>query len=867
MLDFPRWKIWAVILTLFIGCAYAVPSLLPETTTANLPAVFRTHVNLGLDLSGGSHILLEANTQDVAKQQLQNMEEQIRTELRRRDKRIAIGDISSQGGRLSFMVRDTGQLDSAVERVRTLTQGAQLTGQRNFNVEVRDGNTIVVTPTDAGLAVALESAMDTATDVIRRRIDEMGTREPDVRRQGKDRIEVNVPGLQDPTALKDLIGKTAKLEFKLVDTTANPADLAAGRPPIGSEIVPYPDGARFPSSYIGMTPKGPVIAVKRQVMVSGDELIDAKQEYDPQTNEPVVGITFSSSGGNKFARVTQANVHKPFAMILDGSVLSAPNINEPILGGGARISGTFTVQSATQLAIALRSGKLPVSLKVVDESTVSPELGQDSINAGVTASIIAVVAVALFMFACYGRWGFYANFAVAINVLVILGVMGILTATLTLPGIAGFVLTIGTAVDANVLIYERIREELRRGRGVVQAIEFGYKEASRTIFEANVTHAIAGGIMLVLGSGPIKGFAIVLLIGIATSVFTAVTFTRLLATQWLRRKRPTTIKMGPLRIVPDNTNIGFVRIRGWAFGITALLTVAAIGATALHGLNFGVDFVGGVSIEEKFKTPPPLDEVRSTVNALNLGEASLQQLSGGQNTVSVRLPAPDSDDPGATNVMVEKVKAALAAKFPGATFSHYSSVSGKVSNELIQNGLLAVFLAIVGIAIFSWFRYEWQFGISTAVAVIHDVVMAIGFFAITGLVFDLNIVAAVLTIIGYSINDKMVIDDRIRENMRKYRKMDMKALIDLSVNETLPRTVMTSLTVMLALGALLIFGGHVLRGFTAAMMLGIVVGTYSSIYVSSSLLITLGLKPNPTPKKVDKGYAGDAERIVPRSEA
>jgi len=866
MLDFPKWKIWLVILTLFIGCAYAVPSFLPKDVQASLPAPLKAHVNYGLDLAGGSYLLLEAEDSDIAKQQLQNMEEQIRTELRKRDNRVAIGDISTQGNRLSFMVRDPSQVDAVVERIRPMTQGAGMTGQRDFNVEVRDGKTIVVTPTPAGVANALDTTMKTAVEVIRKRIDEMGTREATVLREGASRIVVQVPGLQNPSELKELLGKTAKLEFKLVDTTANSADLAQGRAPIGSEVVPYPDGGRFPANYIGITPKGPVIAVKRQIMVSGDELIDAKQAYDPQDNSPTVSITFNGSGSSKFARTTQQNVHKPFAMILDGSVLSAPNINEPILGGSAQISGNFTVESANQLAVALRSGKLPVKLKVVQESTVSPELGADSIKSGLTASVIAVVGVALFMWVCYGRWGTYANLAVAINVLVILGVMGILNATLTLPGIAGFVLTIGTAVDANVLIYERIREELRRGRGVVQAIEFGYKEASRTIFEANVTHAIAGGIMLVLGSGPIKGFAIVLLIGIATSVFTAVTFTRLLAVQWLRRKRPTKIKMGPVRIVPDNTNIGFVRIRHIAFALTALLTIAAVGATATRGLNLGVDFVGGVSIEEKFATPPHLDQVRSTVNGLGLGEASLQQL-GGQNAVTIRLPLPKSTDEGATDAMVEKVKAALAAKFPGATFSNYSTVSGKVSGELINNGLLAVFLAIIGIAIFSWFRYEWQFGVSTAVAVIHDVVMAVGFFAITGMVFDLNIVAAVLTIIGYSINDKMVIDDRIRENMRKYRKMDMKSLIDLSVNETLPRTVMTSFTIMLALAALLIFGGHVLRGFTAAMMLGIVVGTYSSIYVSSSLLISLGLKPNPAPKKAEKGFVGDAERIVPRSEA
>ncbi|TGX55083.1 protein translocase subunit SecF [Sphingomonas gei] len=316
-----------------------------------------------------------------------------------------------------------------------------------------------------------------------------------------------------------------------------------------------------------------------------------------------------------------------------------------------------------------------------------------------------------------------------------------------------------------------------------------------------------------------------------------------------------------LKIIPDNTNIGFVRVRHIAFAITALLTIAALALVFTRGLNMGVDFAGGVSIEEKFTSaPPPDDEVRATVNELGVGEVVLQRL-GGTNTVTIRLPSPDSTDPAATDQMVEKVKAALAAKFPGATFSNYNTVSGKVSGELVQNGVLAVILAIVGIAIFSWFRYEWQFGISTAVAIIHDVLMTLGFFALTGFVFDLNIVAAVLTIIGYSINDKMVIDDRIRENMRKFRKMEMGDLIDLSVNETLPRTVMTSLTIMLALAALLIWGGHVLQGFTAAMMLGIVVGTYSSIYVSSSLLITLGLKPG---FREDRKAASNAERVGPR---
>ncbi len=527
MLDFPRWKIWSVTAVLAIGVLLALPSLLGR----NLPHLFdrAPHFNLGLDLSGGSHLLLEADTADVARQRIATMDETIRAEMRRTTPRISIGDISTAGGRLSFMVRDGSQLDAAVEKVRALTEGVGVTGQRDWDVRVVDSTRIVMAPTASGLESATQAAMDQATEVVRRRIDELGTREPTIIREGRDRIVVQVPGLQDPQALKALLGKTAKLEFKLVDQTATQADILANRAPIGSQILPYPD------SPFG----GKAIAVQRRAILSGDQLIDAKQAYD-QNNQPVVSISFDGEGGRRFARVTQDNVGKPFAIILDNSVISAPNINEPILGGSAQISGNFTVASANQLSIALRSGKLPIALKVIEERTVGPQLGADSIRAGVIASSVAAVAVIVFMFVTYGRFGVYANLAVILNIFVILGVMAVLGATLTLPGIAGFVLTIGTAVDANVLINERIREEKRRGRGVVQSIELGYKEASRTIFEANTVHAISGLIMLLLGSGPVKGFAVVLLIGIATSVFTAVTFTRMLVAGWLRR-RPTEI--------------------------------------------------------------------------------------------------------------------------------------------------------------------------------------------------------------------------------------------------------------------------------------------------------------------------------------
>ncbi|WP_422342880.1 protein translocase subunit SecD [Parasphingorhabdus sp.] len=529
MLDFPRWKVISISLLLAFGVLMSLPSLFFGESHKYWPTFLPDEtINLGLDLSGGSHILLEADPADVAETRLQTMEESVRAEMRRANPRINIGDISRKDGVLSFMVRDSTQVDAAREALLPLTTGAGLTGQRDWDIEVRDDTRFVVSPTSAGLDNAVDNAMDTATDVIRRRIDEMGTREPTIIRQGDTRIVVQVPGLEDPEALKELLGKTAKLEFKLVDFEADPNAVAEGRPPVGSQIFPYPDN-----------PAGlPNIAVKRLGGISGDKLTDAGQGFDQETNAPVVNITFDTEGGAKFARLTQNNVGRPFAIILDGVVLSAPNINEPILGGSAQISGNFTVEGANQLSIALRSGALPVELQVVEERTVGPDLGADSIRKGMIAAIIGTAAVLAFMVVTYGRFGFYANFALTLNLFLILGVMAIFNATLTLPGIAGFILTVGSAVDANVLINERIREERRRGRRVVQAVEVGYKEASRAIFDANITNVIAGLLLFIFGSGPVRGFAVVLIIGIVTSVFTAVVVTRMLAALWLRRTRP-----------------------------------------------------------------------------------------------------------------------------------------------------------------------------------------------------------------------------------------------------------------------------------------------------------------------------------------
>jgi len=525
MLEFPRWKVWLIAIVIALGVLLSVPSLIAGTPLgASWPKWMPQYkISLGLDLAGGSHLLLEADAQDAQKQRLQAMEDEVSTELRR-DPQIEIGDISTAGGRLSFLIRNPTQVDAAVERMRNLTKPLALTGTRDWDVQVVDSTRIVMTPTATGSAQALKDAMGVARDVVRRRIDPSGTKEITVITEGGNRILVEVPGVEDPEALKRLIGQTARLEFKLVDLSANPTDVQQGRAPPGSQVLPMAQGGGF-------------MAVKRRVMVSGDQLVDARQSFD-QDGRPDIDLTFNTAGARRFARATQENVNKPFAIILDDKVLSAPNINEPILGGRANITGGFTVQSAHDLAVSLASGKLPVKLNVIEERTVSAELGADSIHKGVIASVVSVALVIVFMLVTYGRFGVYANIALVVNAFLILGIMAMFNATLTLPGIAGFILTIGAAVDANVLINERIREEIRRGRRLLDAVETGYHEAFRAIFDANVTHVISAAIMAYFGSGPVRGFAVVLLIGVVTSVFTAVYFTRMLVALWIRRTRP-----------------------------------------------------------------------------------------------------------------------------------------------------------------------------------------------------------------------------------------------------------------------------------------------------------------------------------------
>ena len=530
MRDFPPWKSWSIVAILLAGVIFALPNLFAERDVVAWPDwAPKRQLNLGLDLRGGSHLLLEVDTASVVQQRIQSVEDSMRDALRNlRDENnggFGYGDVKVEGTTVSLLMRDTGDLDAAVDAIRGLSTpiGGTLTGERDLDVTVLDDNRIAATLTAAGINARINQAVIQSVEIVRRRIDEMGTREPTIIRQGDDRIVVQVPGLQDPRQLKAILGQTAKMEFKLVNPNVTPEDVQRGRIPPGTEVRP-------------MTDTGEPIAVYRRVIISGEQLVDSQMTYDQ--GRPVVSFRFDLSGGREFGRITTENVGRPFAIILDDEVISAPRINEPILGGGGIITGNFTPEEANNLAVLLRAGALPAPLNILEERTVGPDLGADSIAAGQMAGIIAVIAVMALMIATYGRFGVYSVIALLFNMALILAILTVTGATLTLPGIAGLVLTMGAAVDANVLVFERIREELRNGRSTLNAIETGYKEASRAIWDANITNLIAAALMFWFGSGPIKGFAVVLTIGIVTSVFTAVTVCRWMTYLWFSRARP-----------------------------------------------------------------------------------------------------------------------------------------------------------------------------------------------------------------------------------------------------------------------------------------------------------------------------------------
>ncbi|HEY1878263.1 MAG TPA: protein translocase subunit SecD [Rhizomicrobium sp.] len=530
MLQISFWSRLLTYLILAAGILIALPNALPDNVRERVPRFLPSAaVNLGLDLQGGSYLLLQVDFDQVSRDHAESMVGDIRAALRKAH--IQATDLNAHGDAVSVRITDPSRMDEA----RTLIQGLNPSmagsvlsvGGKEYQVNEPGGGVITLQMTDAYKTLTRQQVMDQSIEVVRRRIDELGTREPDITRAGEDRILVQVPGLQDPTQLKTILGKTAKMTFQLVDEQANPM---AQVPPIGDEILPLQ----------GRNKNVPLekIVVERRVLVSGDRLTSASQEFDSQTGLPVVSFRLDSVGAKQFADVTTQHLGHRFAIVLDKQVITAPVIQSPILGGSGQITGSGTAEEANNLSILLRAGALPAPLQIIEERTVGAALGADSIRAGRYSAITGLGLVALFMVLRYGMFGLFADIALTLNVVLLLAALTLFGATLTLPGIAGIVLTMGMAVDANVLIYERIREEQRNGRSMLASIDTGFRRAMATIIDANMTHLIASLILFQLGTGPVKGFAVTLGLGIITSFFTAVMVTRLIVITWLNMARP-----------------------------------------------------------------------------------------------------------------------------------------------------------------------------------------------------------------------------------------------------------------------------------------------------------------------------------------
>ena len=687
MLYFSRWKTVLIWLAVVLAAFFAFPNLLTKDEAANLPEFLPSQqMTLGLDLQGGSHILLQVDRQDIIKERLESTADEVRRALRAAG--IGYTGLSGTGQVVQVRIRDESRIEEAKTALSDLTDpvssglfaGGTL---REVTLEEPQPQLLRLTLTDEGIDYRVSNAVSQSIEVVRRRIDELGTTEPVIQRQGDNRILVQVPGLDDPQRLKDLLNQTAKLTFHLVDTSMPVQEAINGRPPASSEVLYSTDDPPVP--YL----------IKKAVEVSGESLTDAQAGFDQRTNEPIVTFKFDTKGAQRFGQITQQNVGLPFAIVLDDQVISAPVIREPILGGTGQISGSFTVQGANDLAILLRAGALPATLTVIEERTVGPGLGADSIAAGEIAGVIGAILVVGFMLVAYGFLGLVANIALIANVIMIIALLTVLGATLTLPGIAGIVLTVGMAVDSNVLIYERIREEHKSGRSLIQSIDVGFSRAFATILDANITTLIAAVILFYLGSGPVRGFAITLAIGIVTTVFTAFTLTRWLVAEWVRRRRPKELPRGLLGRLKGDTHIRFMGIRRFTFMTSAALSVASMVLFATVNMNYGIDFKGGSMIELQSKADQAdIADIRARLSELNLGDMQVQEF-GSPREVLIRVQAQDGGD-NAEQSVITMIRGELEDAYD---FRRVEVVGPTVSGELARAGTIAVIAALMAILV------------------------------------------------------------------------------------------------------------------------------------------------------------------------
>ncbi len=835
---------WKFILLFFL-VAYSAVTLLPSVYSG-VPGWWKQYMapeglRQGLDLQGGLHVVLKVNLNKAIENALTFASDDLKTQLK--EKKITVVKMASGD---PHKVLFTLPNKSSLPEIKTMVED----DFPDLAMEVKeegDFPRILLSLNEERVTFINNNAVNQSLEIIRNRIDQFGVTEPVILRQGKDEVIVQLPGVKDPGRAKDLIGKTAQLEFKLVDgpgTATLPAliDQAvnAGKWQQGQDRAilnaalkhQLPDDTevyfeKTIDQETGIERAIPLL-LQSQVLMTGEMVKDAQVRIGGNFNEPYVSLDLTGRGAKVFGDVTGKHINERLAIVLDGVVRSAPNIQSKILGGSAMITGSYAYEEANDLAIVLRVGALPAPVDIVQELTVGASLGDDSIRKGVASGLLGTAMVLIFMVLYYRLSGVIATFALLLNVLFVFTGLAALQATLTLPGIAGIILSIGMAVDSNVLIFERMREEFALGKSTRSGVEGGYDKALWTIVDSQVTTLITAMALFLFGTGPIKGFAVTLSLGVTFNLFTTLFATRLVY-DFLYEKN----LLKPLSFfeVFKRPSLDYMALRKFTFMASGVLVILGLvaGMQLMRGKgNLGVDFAGGAMLQYKADKPFALGEVRQVLSGYDL-----QPVEDG-NRLIVKIKK-STDVVGSDAITVSKL---LADNFGDYNFTmeSQSEIGSSVSNMLRIKALQAILISLVGVIFYLALRFDLSFGFAAAIATFHDVLVVLGICYLLNIEITLLIVTALLTLAGYSLNDSVVVFDRIRENMRKDTKMDFSQVINLSINDVLSRTFVTSLTSVMVLVALFFLGGTVIHDFSFALLAGIIVGTYSSIFVASPAL-------------------------------
>jgi SecD/SecF fusion protein len=842
-----RWKFTLIAVLIVLSILILLPLAsknLPSWWGKVLPA---EGLRLGLDLQGGMHLILKVDLDKAVSNQLDLVQRDLRETLRK--KQIPISKGETRGfNRMVFILPNAEQLPNLQSTLKDEFPGIaiQSTGQQPAGLQVE------LAFKEKEISSIRENALSQSLEIIRNRIDQFGVTEPVIVRQGADEMVVQLPGVKDPQRALDLIGKTAQLEFKLVDSDSKidlegliaeatqsgklksdytPADLnqvLADRLPPEREVFFRKDVERE----TGRVTKKPLLLFSKTLM-TGAAIKTAQVQFGGNFNEPYVSVELNAHGSRTFDQITKDNVGRQLAIILDQIVQSAPVIQERISGGQAQITGAFTPDEAADLAIVLRAGALPAPVQIVQNVTVGPSLGLDSINKGLVSGLVGTALVVLFMMFYYRFSGLVANLALVLNVLFMMAAMSLFRATLTLPGIAGIILSIGMAVDSNVLIFERMREEFHSGKPVKSGVDGGYAKAFWTIVDSHVTTLITAFALFLFGSGPIKGFAVTLSIGVIFNLFTALFCTKVVY-DYLSVKR----RLKAFRFVEfiKPTRIDFFGIRKYAFAVSGILVLFGLIAFVQinrGAANLGVEFSGGTMVQFKAQQPFRLDKIRTSLDQRGFKNIDLQQVPH-ENILIVRAKKSEQ----AVGKEGDAMGRALQEDFPELKFIMESKaeIGASVSSALQKAALIAIAVSLAGIILYLAWRFELRFGVAAAIATFHDVLAVLGILYLLDKEITLLIVTALLTLAGYSLSDTVVVFDRIRETMNRQGRRNFGEIINISVNEVLARSLITGFSVFLVLLALFFLGGVVINDFALALLIGVLVGSYSSVFVAAPLV-------------------------------